>query len=145
MAQTKRKTKNDYRRALLAKVHIAKKALGVDEDVYRMILREEFGVESAGDLSNRELAQLVARFEKNGWKGTTKHTKNTKYSGRGQVDALKERARAALDEAVEDGLVNSERGLVKKICGVDDLRWCGEAVRLKRLLAVLQSIECKGE
>ena len=141
MAQTKRKPKNDYRRVLLAKVHIAKKDLGVDEDIYRMILREEFGVESAADLANRELEQLVLRFESRGWKAKSGQAQGPAPTGdkaRGQVDALKER--------IGQELLHSElnekrlRGLVRKVCKADDLRFCHNAGDLKRLLAIIRRI-----
>ena len=143
MAQTKRKPKNDYRRVLLAKVHIAKKDLGVDEDVYRMILREEFGVDSAADLANRELEQLVVRFESRGWKAKSGQASrqggtHTGDKVRGQVDALKER--------IGQELLHSElnekrlRGLVRKVCKADDLRFCHNAGDLKRLLAIIRRI-----
>jgi phage gp16-like protein len=120
------------RRALLAKVHIAKKeALHNDDALYRRILREEFGVESSADLDNRELEQLVKRFEKKGWQA--------KSGARSQVEALKER--------IGQELLHSEfttrqlRGLVRKICKVDDLRFCHDAGRLKRLLAAIGRIK----
>jgi len=141
MAQTKRKPKNDYRRVLLAKVHIAKKDLGVDEDIYRMILREEFGVDSAADLANRELEQLVLRFEARGWKAKSGQARGVDQScdrTRTQVDAFKER--------IGQELLHSElnekrlRGLVRKVCKADDLRFCHNAGDLKRLLAIIRRI-----
>jgi phage gp16-like protein len=43
----------DNRRALLAKVHIAKKALAMADDSYRALLKRVAGGESAGDLPTR--------------------------------------------------------------------------------------------
>ena len=118
------------RRALLAKAHIAKKDLCLDDALYRDILKAEFGVDSAAELSNRELEQLVARFEVKGWRA--------KSGSRTQVEALKERIGQELlhSEFTERRL----RGLVRKICSVDDLRFCHDARRLKRLLAVIRRI-----
>lgn len=56
------------RRALLAKVHIARKQLGLKEGEYRSILGARFGVESSGELDVRALQALVAYFESLGWK-----------------------------------------------------------------------------
>lgn len=138
----------DHRRALLAKVHIAIKDLDMDDADYRDILDREFGVKSARHLSNRELADLVGYFESKGWasrqKGKRGQTRRQGYGGPAQAEVLKEKARNMLDRVVDDGLVGNPRGLVRKICGVDDLDWCGEAVRLKRLLAVLGSIAERG-
>jgi phage gp16-like protein len=118
------------RRALLAKAHIAKKDLCLDDALYRDILKIEFGVDSAAELSNDELEQLVARFEAKGWRA--------KSGTRSQVEALKERIGQELlhSEFTERRL----RGLVRKICSVDDLRFCHDARRLKRLLAAIRRI-----
>jgi len=115
---------------LLAKVHIAKKDLCLDDALYRDILKIEFGVDSAAELSNDELEQLVVRFELKGFRA--------KSGSRTQVEALKERIGQELlhSEFTERRL----RGLVRKICSVDDLRFCHDARRLKRLLAVIRRI-----
>jgi len=120
------------RNALLAKVHIAKKeALHDDDALYRGILRDEFGVASAADLNNRELEQLVNRFESRGWQPAS--------GSRTQVEALKER----IGQELLHSLFTERRlrGLVRKICGVDDLRFCRDAGRLKRLLAAIRNIK----
>ncbi len=59
----------DSRRGLLAKVHIARKDLGLSEEEYRAILRELFGTGSAAQLSERQLGALVAHFLHRGWRG----------------------------------------------------------------------------
>lgn len=56
------------RRAMLAKIHVAKKQLGLDEDDYRQILLEEAGRTSAGDCSEAELERVLRRFEAKGFK-----------------------------------------------------------------------------
>jgi len=56
------------RRAMLAKVHIAKKALALDEDDYRQILFDQAGVESAADADEKGLKAVLQRFEALGWK-----------------------------------------------------------------------------
>jgi phage gp16-like protein len=48
---------------LLSRVHIAKKALGLDEDTYREMLGS-LGVRSAGDLALPELRQVTAALER---------------------------------------------------------------------------------
>lgn len=59
---------NPRRRAMLAKIHVAKKQLGLDEDDYRQILLEEAGRTSAGDCSEAELERVLRRFEAKGFK-----------------------------------------------------------------------------
>lgn len=57
------------RRPLLAKVHIARKDLGLSEEEYRATLRELFGVESSARLSVPRLSELLVHFTRRGWRG----------------------------------------------------------------------------
>ena len=59
---------------LLAKIHIAKKELGLDEDLYREILSSEFaclpvrqGVRSSKDMTDRQAIKLINIFREKGW------------------------------------------------------------------------------
>jgi phage gp16-like protein len=54
------------RKAALAKIHIGKKALGWDEDTYRLVLHRRYGVESAGKLKDGDLADLCEHFKSQG-------------------------------------------------------------------------------
>jgi phage gp16-like protein len=58
------------RKAALAKVHIGKKALGWDEDTYRLVLHSRYGVESAARLNDGDLADLCDHFKRQGVKYT---------------------------------------------------------------------------
>ena len=133
MAATAMKKQDGHRKALLAKVHIAVSQLGIQDEDYRDILQATFNVRSSKALSERNLERLIRHFVDKGFKAHVP-------KGKSQVDALRIRARGLLDKAVAEGLVNSASGLVKKICGVDELSWCKDAGKLKRLLAVLESI-----
>ena len=145
MRSDTKKTVSSQRRGLLAKVHIAKKELGVFDDDYRDILRREFGVTSSAALADRELESLVDYFISKGWKPQ-------RSEARGQRPEEKKAAQAAaLKERIGQELLHSDmtaerlRGLVRKICGVDDLQWCGDAVRLKKLLAVIGNMLDRGD
>ena len=69
----------DRRNAMLGKIHMALAALyarartdpelsGFCEDVYRYKLRDEFGVDSARDLDNRQLHAVLLWLESLGWR-----------------------------------------------------------------------------
>ena len=58
----------ESRNSLMAKLHIAKKDLGLDEDTYRAMLQNLTGKRSAADCSDRQLIMLVAALRKRGWK-----------------------------------------------------------------------------
>jgi len=51
----------------LAKIHIAKKELGLGERAYRGLLRRRYEKASAADLSPRQASDLINRFRRLGW------------------------------------------------------------------------------
>jgi len=61
-----------HRRAMTAKIHVAKKDLALDEDDYRQILLEETGQTSAARCTEAELEKVIRRFEGLGWKALPK-------------------------------------------------------------------------
>lgn len=120
---------DSQRRGLLAKIHIAVKELGLPDVHYKDIKAGRYGVESAADLSNLQLEDLVEYFKSLGWKP---HRKSQAYRLRERVEGL------ALE--IQNG-ANRLPGLVKKICDVDKLEWCHATAKLKRLVAVLEKIK----
>jgi phage gp16-like protein len=58
----------------LAKIHVAKKELGLTDDAYRDILRVHFQVASSKDLTDRQATVLLNQFRAKGW--TAKRGKN---------------------------------------------------------------------
>lgn len=60
------------RNALLGKAHIAKKQLGLDDETYRQILADRYGVASSAKLSLDKLKDLCAFFERKGWQAKVK-------------------------------------------------------------------------
>ncbi len=56
------------RRADLAKIHIARKDLGLDDDDYRALLRRVTGMHSAGSLEEDERGRVLAELAKLGWR-----------------------------------------------------------------------------
>jgi len=123
-----------HRIRLLALVHVAAKALGLDDDLYRLVLREEFGVESSKQLTNAELVRLVERFAAKGFisRPRPKDTENA------QCEALRERIGQELLRTDLDAV--RYRKLVMKVCGVEKIEWCRDLNKLKRLAAILRSI-----
>lgn len=59
----------EYRRRALAKIHIAKKELGLSDEDYREVVRSAVpGKDSAGDLTDGELRLLLERLAGLGWR-----------------------------------------------------------------------------
>ncbi|APG28148.1 hypothetical protein A7E78_10010 [Syntrophotalea acetylenivorans] len=60
---------SEYRRKCLAKIHIAKKELGLSEEDYRSLIEATVpGKNSAADLDDGQLQQLLDRFYTLGWR-----------------------------------------------------------------------------
>jgi phage gp16-like protein len=52
----------------LARIHMAKKDLGMDDATYRGILRERYRRDSAAELTPSQAADLIALFRAKGWR-----------------------------------------------------------------------------
>ena len=66
-------------RALLAKVHIAKKELDLAEESYRAILTRVTGEESSKDCTEAQLQALLDEFRRLGWKPKAGHRGGTGF------------------------------------------------------------------
>jgi len=123
------------RRGLLAKVHIARKEMGLNAGEYEMILLS-FRVSTSADLTIPQLEDLVRLMRRYGWKPARRRRGD---GDDGRLAALRGRV---LEEA--RGVPGWERrlpGLVKRVCGVSTLSWVHSAAKLERLLAVLAKIK----
>jgi len=117
------------RKAMLAKIHIALKGLGLEDHVYREVLEREFSQRSAARLTIAQLDTLLGIFRAWGWQSPRDK----------KVAALRYKARA-IAARIENG-EKRLKGLTKKICGADQLAWCHDPAKLERLLAALGKIE----
>jgi len=125
------------RRGLLAKIHIAKKDLGLSQDEYELILTG-FKVASAAELTIPQLERLVKYLKKLGWR-PVRIRRRRAADDEIRLAPLRRRC-VELAKSLPDG----ERrlaGLAKKICGVSSIVWCRDAAKLERLLAVLGNID----
>jgi phage gp16-like protein len=72
----------DAKKADLAKIHIAKKDLGLDDETYRAVLFTVARVHSSADLDHAGRAAVLAHFKARGWqsKPAAKSKQNIKLS-----------------------------------------------------------------
>ena len=72
------------KKALLAKIHIAKKDLGLDDGTYRDVLRRITGKDSSSKMLISELERVIYEFGNLGWKPSAaakpKHGKKPRVS-----------------------------------------------------------------
>ncbi len=128
--------KTESRRSLLAKVHIAAKTLGLDDDTYRDMLESITGQRSAGPLTDRQLVQVIAALRKRGWDDTDPRPARKRPKPRatpgtapllGKIEALLADAGRPWAYAV---------AIAKRQCGVEKLEWAGPE-QLRGVIAAL--------
>ncbi|OON62304.1 GemA protein [Massilia sp. KIM] len=85
----------------LAKIHIAKKELGLDDETYRAMLQQHGGVTSSKDLTPLGAARVLQHLEKSGFKPKVKAS----YGKRPNPPAR----RAALIRKIEAQLTHAGR------------------------------------
>lgn len=126
------KTPAEMRRTELAKIHIARQALGLDDDTYRDVLWAVCRVKSSADLDSKGRFKLIKHFESLGFKAARK--KAPKTSGRmtseqmGKIEAL------LADAGRPWGYAH---GMARQMFKRDRLEWItvGEA---RKLIAALE-------
>ncbi len=117
----------------LAKIHIAKAQLGLDDDTYRALLARVAGVRSAKDLSPRQVGLVLAEFERLGWQPTT---------NAGRKAPSPQRDRAKLVGKIEAMLAEAGRpwayvdGMAQRMFQVDRVDWL-DTEQLQRMIAAL--------
>ncbi|MGH1460979.1 MAG: gp16 family protein [Neptuniibacter sp.] len=148
------KPKKDNRKAALAQIHIAKKQLGMDDDVYRDALEQITGKRSCSGMHISELYLVIKHMEKCGFKTKrqsqkTGRSQKKQYSpkSKGQViDVM----RAIWIEMHHEGIVDdgSEMALTRWAerqsstlnsgVGIAELEWLE---RTKHVGPVLESLK----
>lgn len=129
----------DGRKADLARIHIAKKSLGLDEPTYRDIIRMVGGCASAADLNATGRAKVLRHFAKLGFKG------GQKYRGRPHnID------RSAQLKKIEALLTVGGKSwayadsMAARICKVDRIAWVPAAQLYKIITALRKQAEREG-
>jgi phage gp16-like protein len=120
------------RNASLAKIHIAKKQLGLDDETYRAMLQQHGGVTSAKDLTPLGAAKVLHHLEKAGFKPKANPGKRPKPAA----------GRAALVSKIEAQLTDAGRpwayvdGMARKMFKVEKVDWLDEE-QLGKIVAAL--------
>lgn len=144
----------DTRKGLLAKVHIAKAQLALDDDTYRAVLGG-YGVTSAKDLDTAGLEKLLLHFERRGWHPTPGRTRKADKHGapanlarNGRKGAAKPYDRSALLTKIEALLADKgaaqgahvpwdyAAAILKRMYKVDRLEWA-TAEQLRGVMVAL--------
>ncbi|WP_246189989.1 gp16 family protein [Pandoraea captiosa] len=117
----------------MAKIHIARQQLGMDDGSYRAMLRSVGGVESSKDLTPMGAAKVLRHLERCGFVPKPSHGRRPVVA-RGR-DRQMRKIEALLAEAGRPWTYLA--GMVKRICKVDAIEFCDEGM-LAKLIAALQ-------
>ncbi len=120
-------SKTDPRQKLVRLIHVAKRDLNMDDDVYRAILLKIGKTESSSKMTVPELERTLEHMKRCGFKVRSKISKNVKSRPLAD-DAESKKIRALWIFLHEMGLVrnSSEAALaayVKRMTGVETLQW----------------------
>lgn len=134
-----RAASTDTRRAMLAKVHIARKQLDIPKEDYCAILEHRFDVSSSGDLTLEQLDQLLAYLTSLGFVAVKKgDAKPSKSAQSGKPIIAKIGALLAELGQREGRHVswNYAVGILKRQSGVMRLEWA-KPEQLRAVVAAL--------
>jgi len=106
------------RRAMIAKLHIARKELALAEESYRAILLRVAGKSSASECTDEQLDAVLAEFKRLGWKPKTKRPRSGVPHVR-KIYALWAEMRPLLTDGGDAAL----RSFVKRQTGMDSPEW----------------------
>lgn len=107
---------------LLAKIHIAKKELGLDDETYRAVLQRVIGKSSCAKANAKQLTKVIEEFKSLGFKGQS----NKKFR-KSPIPAVK-KVYALWGELQGLGAVETKDktaldAFVKKYTGIDNANW----------------------
>ncbi|EGJ49028.1 gp16 family protein [Desulfocurvibacter africanus] len=145
------------RRSLLAKIHVAKKQLGLSDDDYRTVLMEQFGQNSASYLTDGQLRKLVAHFRSLGWQDAPKaRAKNDTHGRPSTLDSKRCDSRKRMMKKIEALLAEKgtdENGyipwgyaasILKRQCGVERLEFASPEQLSGVIAALYRDAQRKG-
>lgn len=135
------------RRALIAKVHIAPKQLGMTEEDYRAVLRRVTGRISAADCTVVQLQALVAAFEAKGFRASAAPRKPGAVKQADHPVARKARAlwiSLGLLCGVKDYSEAALEGFARRQMGCERFQWIDQAQADKLIEALKDRLERHG-
>lgn len=131
------------KKILMAKIHIAKKDLHLDDDTYRDVLWRVTGKRSCKDMTIAQLQDVVKDMEKSGFKPKAAPKHGKKPSVVGKREPLMSKIHAMLTDM---GLHwNYAHGMADSMFKIKRLQWLNDSqlYKLTQALSVHQQREAK--
>ena len=115
----------DLARREIQLIHVARSQVGMDDETYRNLLKDRFGVASSKDMDKYQRAELLTHFKKLGFKVVTKHIKP---SVKPELRALLDKIEAQLaDMKLPWAYLTAHKpgrpSMLKRLAGVDQIAW----------------------
>lgn len=143
---SKKQASTNTRQRDLAKIHIAKKQLGMDDETYRELLFNIAGVRSAADLDGRGRSAVIKHLRRCGFKSSPKRPKGYKSSHKSanasgmHIESSPERAPLLSKIGAILADLNLSwayaDGIAKRMFGIERVRWLSP-VQLRKVTAAL--------
>ncbi len=127
------------RNALIAKIHIAKKSLGLDDDTYRLVLEQTVKKKSTKQCSELQLIKVLNVLKEKGFKPAKGRAYRTPAKGR--LDLPKIYALWALlqeNGAVRDKSLSALDKYCRRMTGIDCVQWLDEKTAQKLIECLKQ-------
>ncbi|WP_311335777.1 gp16 family protein [Cardiobacterium hominis] len=126
----------EHRRAMIAKIKIAQKALAMNDDSYRALLTRVTGKGSAAALEKREMEAVLREMQRLGWKPVNPQ------GTRPRVASEKDRTLAKIGAILKELNLswNYAHGMAKAMFARERVEWldAAELHKLMQALAVYQ-------
>lgn len=118
-----------HRRTMIAKLHLAKKQLNMEDDDYRDALARVTGQRSAADLSAKQLEAALAEMTRLGF---TAQPKSARPAGKAAFTPAASKARAMLISlslmgVIRDSSESALNAFARRQTGIDRLDWVNES------------------
>lgn len=133
---------NPQRRALIAKVHIAPKQLGMTEEDYRGVMRRVTGKISAADCSLPQLQALVGEFERMGFRTVASARKPAAAKRADHAVARKARAlwvSLGMLCAIEDHSEHALEAFARRQMGCKRFQWIDQS-QADKIIEALKAV-----
>ena len=140
MPKPKSTSNPNWRNNRLAKIHIAKHQLAMEEDTYRALLERLFGVASAKDLTAFQHQELLAEFRRLGWKPAP--PKTAKAAPVSLREPQLRKIRLLWSRLLEAGAVRSAQPealahFAQRLTGIERLEW----LSVRQASAVIEALK----
>lgn len=117
------------RASAIAKVHVAKKQLGLDDGTYRAVLHRVTGRDSAADLNEVQLGNVIREFVRLGWTGGADLRTGRTSTGR-LIRALWRDASRERSEASLRSMIRRVLGLAEDVIPEPDMLSVADASKM---------------